>query len=101
LLIRAGFCILVVNNQRWAAKVLLTVPELELIHHRMCQEFVLAAVITEVYYCPRETQPPCICRKPAPGMLLAEAHADEIDLATRWMIGDSDIDMEAGRNAGC
>jgi len=32
---------------------------------------------------------------------LAAARAHQIDLAASWMIGDSDIDVEAGRNAGC
>jgi len=102
LLIGAGFCVIVVSNQRCVAKGLLTVRELGLIHERMCQELAAAgAVITEVYYCPHETQPPCSCRKPAPGMLLAAARAHEIDLTASWMIGDSHIDVEAGKNAGC
>lgn len=102
LLIGAGYCVIVVSNQRCVAKGLLTVRELDLLHQRMCQELARAgAVITEVYYCPHEMQPPCTCRKPAPGMLLAAAHAHEIDLTASWMIGDSDIDTEAGRNAGC
>jgi D-glycero-D-manno-heptose 1,7-bisphosphate phosphatase len=102
LLIGAGFCVIVVSNQRCVANGLLTVRELDLIHQRMCQELAAAgAVITEVYSCPHETQPPCGCRKPAPGMLLAAARAHEIDLTASWMIGDSNIDMEAGRNAGC
>jgi phosphoglycolate phosphatase-like HAD superfamily hydrolase len=34
--------------------------------------------------------------------MLLEAAADlDIDLARSWMIGDSDIDAEAGRLAGC
>jgi D-glycero-D-manno-heptose 1,7-bisphosphate phosphatase len=98
----AGFCIIVVSNQRCVAKGLLTVRDLDSLHQLMCQELATAgAVVTEVYYCPHETQPPCSCRKPAPGMLLAAARAHEIDLTASWMIGDSDIDMEAGRNAGC
>jgi D-glycero-D-manno-heptose 1,7-bisphosphate phosphatase len=102
LLIGAGYCVIVVSNQRCVAKGLLTVRELDLLHQRMCQELARAgAVITGVYYCPHETQPPCTCRKPAPGMLLAAAHAHEIDLTASWMIGDSDIDTEVGKNAGC
>ncbi len=102
LLIEAGFYVIVVSNQRCVAKGLLTVRELDLIHERMCEELAAAgAVITEVYYCPHETQPPCSCRKPAPGMLLSAARAHEIDLTASWMIGDSDIDVEAGKNAGC
>ncbi len=40
-------------------------------------------------------------RKPNPGMLLRAAEEHGIDLARSWMIGDKDIDLEAGRNAGC
>jgi D-glycero-D-manno-heptose 1,7-bisphosphate phosphatase len=44
---------------------------------------------------------PCDCRKPAPGMLLEAASDLAIDLASSWMVGDTDTDVEAGRNAGC
>jgi len=40
-------------------------------------------------------------RKPRPGMLLKAAEKHKIDLYQSWMIGDKEIDMEAGRNAGC
>lgn len=102
LLAGAGFCVLVVSNQRCVAKGLLTVSDLESIHVRMCRELAAAgAVITQVYFCPHETQPPCGCRKPAPGLILKAAREHQIDLTSSWVIGDSDIDIEAGRNAGC
>ena len=102
LLTQAGFCVLTVSNQRCVAKGLLTAAELESMHRRMCQDLATqGARITEVYYCPHELEPPCGCRKPAPGMLLTAARAHEINLSASWMIGDSDIDVEAGRNAGC
>jgi len=34
-------------------------------------------------------------------MLLSAARTHEIDLAASWMIGDSESDVEAGKNAGC
>jgi D-glycero-D-manno-heptose 1,7-bisphosphate phosphatase len=34
-------------------------------------------------------------------MLLTAAGEHEIDLKKSWMFGDSDVDIEAGRNAGC
>jgi D-glycero-D-manno-heptose 1,7-bisphosphate phosphatase len=102
LLTKAGFCVLTVSNQRCVAKGLLTAAELETIHSRMCNELAaVGAIISEVYYCPHDKEPPCTCRKPAPGMLLTAARQHEIDLATSWMIGDKEIDIEAGRNAGC
>jgi D-glycero-D-manno-heptose 1,7-bisphosphate phosphatase len=40
-------------------------------------------------------------RKPNPGMLLQAAREHGLDLARSWMIGDKELDLRAGRNAGC
>jgi len=102
LLNRAGFRVIVVSNQRCVAKGLMTAEELESIHRRMCDELAhVGSTIHGVYYCPHELRPPCACRKPQPGMLLEAARAHDIDLTTSWMIGDSDVDVEAGKKAGC
>jgi D-glycero-D-manno-heptose 1,7-bisphosphate phosphatase len=102
LLNRAGFSVIVVTNQRCIAKGLMTVAELEKIHERMIGLLARAgATVNGTFYCPHETEPPCDCRKPAPGMLLNAARLLGIQLAASWMIGDSDIDIEAGKNAGC
>jgi D-glycero-D-manno-heptose 1,7-bisphosphate phosphatase len=102
LLNRAGFKVIVVTNQRCVAKGLLTSQGLDAIHREMCRWLAAKRARVEgVYYCPHEKQPPCGCRKPAPGMLLAAARAHQIDLSASWMIGDSEVDVEAGRNAGC
>lgn len=99
---RAGFRVIVVSNQRCVAKGLMTAADIDAIHERMCSDLEAAgATIDGVYYCPHEKRPPCGCRKPAPGMLLSAAREHQIDLAASWMIGDSDVDVGAGRNAGC
>lgn len=43
---------------------------------------------------------PCACRKPAPGMALALLARFGADPARSWMIGDSAVDVAAGRAAG-
>lgn len=102
LLTEAGYCVLAVSNQRCVAKGLLTISELELLHERLRQELdAKGAHITKIYYCPHENNPPCGCRKPAPGMLLNAARENGIELERSWMVGDSDVDMQAGRSAGC
>jgi len=40
-------------------------------------------------------------RKPNPGMLVRAAEEHGLDLGRSWMIGDKEIDLGAGRNAGC
>lgn len=98
----AGFLVIVVSNQRCVAKGLLTADELESLNQRIWAELAFAgAVIDATYCCPHDTQPPCGCRKPEPGMLLDAARIHGIALASSWMIGDSDSDIEAGKQAGC
>lgn len=102
LLNRAGFRVIVVTNQRCVAKGLITSQALEAMHQRMCDALEQAgARIDGVYYCPHEKQAGCGCRKPAPGMLLRAKAEYGIDLPPSWMIGDSEMDVEAGKSAGC
>ncbi len=111
---KAGFRVIVVSNQRCVAKGLVTSTQVEALHRRICRELAgLGAVIDAVYFCPHEaghgsghgsgheTTPACACRKPAPGMLLQAAKDHQIDLSASWMIGDSEADVAAGKNAGC
>jgi D-glycero-D-manno-heptose 1,7-bisphosphate phosphatase len=99
---QAGLRVIVVSNQRCVAKGLITIAGLEALHQQMCETLASAeATIDAVYYCPHEKEPPCQCRKPAPGMLLDAAREHEIDLRASWMIGDSQADLEAGSSVGC
>ena len=99
---RDGFKVIIVSNQRCVAKGLLSIGALESLHQRMSNWLLdQGAVIDAIYYCPHEKQPPCNCRKPSAGMLLKAASEHDIDLSASWMIGDSNSDIKAGRNAGC
>jgi D-glycero-D-manno-heptose 1,7-bisphosphate phosphatase len=99
---KADFRVIVVSNQRCVAKGLVTSTQVEALHRRICRELAgLGARIDAVYFCPHETTPQCTCRKPAPGMLLQAAKEHQIDLSASWMIGDSEADVAAGKNAGC
>jgi len=99
---KAGFLVIVISNQRCVAKGLVTSAQVEALHQRICEELArLGAVIDAVYFCPHDNEPPCECRKPAPGMLLQASREHQIDLGSSWMIGDSLADVAAGKNAGC
>ena len=98
----AGFVVIVVTNQRCVAKGLMTIAELENMHQLMRDELMRAgSFIDAIYYCPHEYHHHCSCRKPAPGMLFQAAEKYDVDLRASWMIGDSEIDVAAGKNAGC
>lgn len=59
------------------------------------------------YYCPHHPDfsspnevDGCLCRKPAPGMILAAAEDFSIELSKSAFIGDMDSDMQAASSAG-
>ncbi|MBI1866405.1 MAG: HAD-IIIA family hydrolase [Candidatus Staskawiczbacteria bacterium] len=59
------------------------------------------AIIDKIYVCPHYIKEMCACRKPEPGLILEAAKELNIDLPNSYMIGDSLIDIEAGKKAGC
>ena len=98
----AGWLVVVITNQRCVAKGLISQKELESLHDRMTNALAdKGARIDAIYFCPHELHDLCSCRKPAPGLLLNAARDLSVDLKHSWMIGDSLIDIEAGKSAGC
>ena len=110
---QSGYLAIVVTNQPVIARGEVSWEELHEIHKKM--ETLLGkdgAYIDGLYICPHhpdkgfEGERPeykfdCDCRKPKPGLLLQAAKDFNIDLSQSYMIGDSERDVEAGRNAGC
>lgn len=110
---QSGYLAIVVTNQPVIARGEVTWEELHEIHKKM--ETLLGkdgAYIDGNYICPHhpdkgfEGERPeykfdCDCRKPKPGLLLQAAEDFNIDLSQSFMIGDSENDIEAGKNAGC
>jgi histidinol-phosphate phosphatase family protein len=97
LLRRAGYVCVVVSNQRGVALGLMSEQQLAAVDARL-HELV---DLDRSYYCIHGLEDGCECRKPRPGLLIRAAEDLHLDLARSWMIGDSDIDGEAGRRAGC
>lgn len=106
-----GVPLVVVSNQPSAAKGTTDLASLAAVHDAVMRRLADAgAEVDEVRYCfhhPAGTDPelgrPCDCRKPAPGLILQAADAlglDDEALGRSWLIGDSDVDVQAGRAAG-
>ena len=110
---KSGYLAIVVTNQPVIARGDCTWKELRTIHNKMETELgKYGAFVDAIYVCPHhpdkgfdgersEYKHDCNCRKPAPGLLLQAANDFNIDLSQSIMIGDSDRDVEAGKNAGC
>jgi D-glycero-D-manno-heptose 1,7-bisphosphate phosphatase len=105
----AGYALVCISNQPAAAKGKATVEELETVHEEVLRLLARQGVEIELsllcLHRPGGTiaalSGSCECRKPAPGMLLQAADALALDLASSWMIGDTDTDIAAGHAAGC
>lgn len=95
---RLGFLTIMVTNQPDVAYGHLTEDEWQKI-----QSSVLARLplLDDVFMCRHPRTENCPFRKPNPGMLLAAADKWGIDLASSYMIGDTDADTGAGKAAGC
>jgi histidinol-phosphate phosphatase family protein len=102
-----GLALIVVTNQSGLSLGHLTRWEFSQIQAALERQLVEDAgiALTDFVVCPHtpapDGQPACLCRKPAPGMLIRAARAHRIDLAASWMVGDTLDDIEAGRRAGC
>jgi len=97
-----GFRLVIVTNQSVVGRGLATHEEMARIHEKLQSELKrMGCSVDAIYYCPHLPGAGCSCRKPAPGLILRAAKDLEIDIASSWMIGDKEIDLEAARRAGC
>lgn len=104
-----GYKLFVVTNQSAVARGLIDEKFVSDTHTLIKDKFQQLGVFWEhFYYCPHHPNADinkylcvCSCRKPAPGMLLRAAEDFNIDLTSSVMIGDKELDLQAGQAAGC
>jgi D-glycero-D-manno-heptose 1,7-bisphosphate phosphatase len=102
LLTDSEFIIFVVTNQGGVGLGYLSHEQLQSIHDHMLKEIKRAGgFIQEVSCCTHKPHEGCECRKPEAGMLLDLAKKHDIDIAQSYMVGDREVDIKAGRKAGC
>jgi D-glycero-D-manno-heptose 1,7-bisphosphate phosphatase len=94
----AGYHLIIVTNQPDVARGKQTRAFVESIHAALRKE---GLPIDSFRVCYHDDPDQCDCRKPKPGMLLAAAREEGVDLQGSFMVGDRWRDMEAGEAAGC
>ncbi len=96
-----GYRIFVVTNQGGVGLGYFTQRDLDSIHRRLEEEIATkGGQIDEIIACTHKPFFGCSCRKPKPGMLTTLAKKYGIDLTNSYMVGDRDIDIQAGQAAG-
>ena len=94
--------IIIVTNQQGVGKGLMTMRDVDEVHAFMKQEIESRkGRIDAIYVCPQLKTDPNNFRKPSPKMaFMAQHDFPEIDFEKSIMIGDSNSDIEFGKNAG-
>ena len=102
LLNQNGFKVVVITNQSGIARGYFTEERLTEIHHFMKMEILKSGgVVDAVYYCSHHPDDRCGCRKPGTELFIKAAEDLKIDLESSYMIGDRQMDIDAGKSAGC
>jgi D-glycero-D-manno-heptose 1,7-bisphosphate phosphatase len=104
----AGYALVIASNQSGVARGMMTEAMADAVDARLLELLREHGVSIEASYrCPHlpggEVQRyavECECRKPKPGMLVQAARELGLDLASSWMVGDGERDVEAGLAAG-
>lgn len=95
-----GFKLIMVTNQSGIGRGYFTREQYDGVHAEVLRQLGESSLIDATYFCP---DPPGVnseCRKPAPGMVLQGAKEHNVDLAQSIFIGDKEIDVHCGHNAG-
>ncbi len=93
--------VVVVTNQRGIALGLMSEADVEAVNERLIADLAAGgAKLDAVYHCPHGKDE-CDCRKPGTGMFKrATREVDGVEIEGAAMVGDSALDIEAGRRLG-
>ena len=98
----SGFKVVVVTNQSGIARGYFTEETLTQIHRKMRDTLGNhGAWVDAIYHCPHHPDEGCECRKPGTALFRQAAHDLDIDLARSYVVGDMQMDIDAGKSLGC
>lgn len=107
----SGRLAIVITNQPVVARGLCDVEDVENIHKKLSTLLGKEGVyLDDILYCPHHPDKgypeenllykiPCECRKPKIGMIMEAVKRYNIDLSDAWIIGDTTVDIQTGKNA--
>lgn len=105
LLKKYGFLLIVISNQSGVARGFMKSEDVDAVNEKI--NLILSEYKVKIdafYYCPAHpnysSEEECECRKPSPKLLLEAASEFNVDLRSSYFIGDTDADIQCGKNAG-
>ncbi|QQS41469.1 MAG: HAD family hydrolase [Acidobacteriota bacterium] len=101
LLKEAGFELVVVTNQSGIGRGFFDAKAVNAIHEKIRLALKAAGIeIASFHFCPHLPDAGCECRKPNTGMIRQAMEVNDYDLGSSWTIGDKELDLGLGVNAG-
>src|SRR6266705_5080846 len=94
-----GFKVIIITNQSGIGRGFFTVEQYRAVEAEVLRQLG-DGLIDATYFCPDVPGQHSSCRKPAPGMIVEATREHQIDLFGSFLIGDKEIDIECGHNAG-
>lgn len=103
LLKEKGYKVIVISNQAGVSKGFYSLKDLREVTRRMKRRIQAhGGKLDAVYYCPHHSEDLCSCRKPKTGLFQeAKRRFRLILFKETFMIGDSLVDIQAGKAARC
>ena len=97
----AGLKLFIVSNQSGVGRGYFTLADVERVNEHLCRELAQDGVrIGKIYIAPEAPGQPSRGRKPSPQFLFDARDEFNLNLAESFMVGDKQIDLECGWNAG-
>lgn len=97
----AGYDFVVVTNQSGVARGLFDKDAVNAIHEKIQADLrPHGLAIASFHFCPHMPDAGCECRKPGTGMIKQALEINEYELSESWVIGDKQLDVDLGHNAG-
>lgn len=97
----ADLWVSVATNQSGIGRGVIQARQVEAVHSRMLREASAdGGRIDAIFVCPHAPEAGCLCRKPAPGLVLNAVEASGIAASQTVVVGDAARDLESARAAG-
>ena len=99
---QAGYRLVIVSNQQGIGLGYFSARDFIAVNTALFRLLTpFGVTISRIYYCPHSAADQCECRKPQAGMLRRAMAEFGVAAERCFMIGDRDVDVEAGAAAGC
>ena len=96
-----GYRVVVITNQSGVARGYMTLSGSIAINLKLVRDLRLqGARVDAVYFCPHGPGENCACRKPATGLIREAVKESPADMASSFVAGDKDSDLQLAKKAG-